>query len=102
MRSVTPDMVKKTAYEVITTKFDKQGNKEMEKVEKYRETPKLFKDLNNSMKMLETIKKDGANDYFPESTQALLRNQQKKINGKTIDVESTKSGAGYLSQMMNP
>ena len=79
----------------------------MQRIERYRQTPKVFKDLNNSMKMLEVIKKDKNNDYYPESTQALLRNQQKKINSQTVDATSSThlskvTGAGYLSNMMNP
>jgi fatty acid-binding protein DegV len=45
-------------YEVTTVVYDKDGNKAFEKAEQFKEKPKVFKDINNSLKMLEHIKKD--------------------------------------------
>ena len=45
-------------YEVTTIQYDRDGSKKKERIERYQDRPKEFKDVNNSMKMLETIKRD--------------------------------------------
>ena len=44
-----------THYEVTTIKYDKNGTKTLEKMIKCQSKPNAFKDLKNSMKMLEAI-----------------------------------------------
>jgi len=62
--------------------------------------PKDIKDIANSMRMLEKIKKDA---FVEDATENLLKRAQNKINETTSASQlSRASGAGYLSAIMNP
>lgn len=58
MHNKEPMLKEIVTYEVITTKFDKNGNKEHEEIKRYKQMPQDYMDLKNSQKMLEIIKKD--------------------------------------------
>jgi len=101
-----------THYEITTIKIDKDGNKTYEKTEKIREKPSECKDLNNSMKLLQAIKKVDPEPYFNDGDSRIKSKMQSKLvgmGGHTVYSDVTNlskyskaSGAGYLSQILNP
>lgn len=101
-----PNLQMRTHYEVTTTKYKKDGSKQEVKTETLMSKPKAFKDLNNSLKMIEKIKQNSIIDIEDqEGTEQLLSNAHKRMNN-SIDVSSAglskASGQGYLSAIMNP
>ena len=91
---------------MTTIKIDKGGKKVVEKVENLLSKPNEFKDLANSMKMLEKIKRDS-------STAALEKGQIVSAqHSRMVNLDATQnslasglskaSGAGLLSQILNP
>ena len=52
-------VIAQTHYEVVTTKYDKDGTQVNQQVKELENKPKEFKDLNYSQKMLNKIKSHG-------------------------------------------
>mmetsp|Transcript_24582 Transcript_24582/g.38143 ORF Transcript_24582/g.38143 Transcript_24582/m.38143 type:complete len:262 (-) Transcript_24582:2286-3071(-) len=101
-----------TVYEITTTKIDKNGQRVFEKTEKIREKPTECKDLSNSMRLLQAIRKTEPEQYFNDGDSRLKSKMQSKfldMHGHTVysDVTdlskySKASGAGYLTKILNP
>jgi hypothetical protein len=104
-RQLSPGYERKTQYEVITQRIERDGSTSLSRVQKFLDRkPNEFRDLKNSMKMLEHIKRDVENQYFPlPPTKQTLRNVQFKLNRNTSDSgNSVTSGLGLLSSFLNP
>jgi hypothetical protein len=54
----SPDYVNRVKYEVHTIRYDRDGSKASERLEKLDSKPKEFKDIHNSLKMIEKFKRD--------------------------------------------
>lgn len=58
-RDVSPEFKEKVTFDVITTKFERDGSQSMHRVESYRDNqPKVLKELKTSMKLMDQIKED--------------------------------------------
>lgn len=75
-RSLSPGFTKRTQYEVTTTRIERDGSTSLQRVQTYLDKkPTEFKDLKRSLQMLEQIKNDVENQYFPvPASKQTLRN----------------------------
>lgn len=97
-------------FDVITTKYERDGSQSMHRVETYRDNqPKVLKELATSMKMMDQIKQDKEHSVIKIPAELYYnnkRNNHRKFktnrNLSEREKESKASGQGYLSSILNP
>lgn len=100
-RHVSPDFKEKTKYEVITTKYDRDGSQSMQRIERFNnQPPRAFRDISNSMRVIDQIKNDPYSVKQP--TEQLLQNARDKLNDNGAGMDTGESGAGFLCKILNP
>ena len=86
-------------YEIETTKFNKDGKKTVQKIERLQSKPKEFKDLAVSMKMLEKIK---LGKKMEEDEEKSLNASAAISIGGMSNLSKLSGAGGLISSIMNP